>query len=406
MRSDPAGGAATTGTGRVGNVDVLRAVAAFGVVASHAYFLGGRVLPVRAEHWYDVPLLASTTGVYLFFAISGYVIAKPFVDRLVAGDRLPALVPYALRRGFRIFPLYWIALTTMIVVVGAGTTRPWHYLVHYSLLHNLVPGRQQAIFSVAWTLTIEVLFYMAVPLLALALHRRGTRRPERLAAVILASFAASVAFTAVAGLADAGKTGIWLRTSFIAYWQLFCPGLLLALAPHLRSRAWRRWLVEFPASRAAPAVAAAMLVAGTLLFTLAPRGLGLETWQLVTDSSRPLFAAGFGIVLAWAIHARRWFARRGRFVLHLGLISYGIYLLHAVATSVLLTPEGREFIPFPREGVLPYVVHLVFLSTLAILLAMASWRWLERPLIELSRTLSTRWAGRGQPTASAAAPER
>src|SRR5690348_1449004 len=107
-RADAAGGAATTGTGRVGNVDVLRAVAAFTVLMGHAYLLGGRKLPVTAERWYDVPLIDSATGVWLFFAISGYVISRPFVERLVNGRPLPELVPYALRRGFRIFPLYWI----------------------------------------------------------------------------------------------------------------------------------------------------------------------------------------------------------------------------------------------------------------------------------------------------------
>ncbi|MDQ3493118.1 MAG: acyltransferase family protein, partial [Chloroflexota bacterium] len=86
------GGAATTGAGRVGNLDVLRAVAAFGVLAGHAYSLSGRFLPVRAERWYDVVLMSGAAGVWLFFAISGYVIAKPFIDRLVSGQPLPDLV--------------------------------------------------------------------------------------------------------------------------------------------------------------------------------------------------------------------------------------------------------------------------------------------------------------------------
>src|SRR5205823_6243863 len=97
-RADVAGGAATTGTGRVGNVDVLRAVAAFAVLAGHAYVLGGRTIPVKAQHFYDVPLITTATGVWLFFAISGYVISRPFVDRLVTGRPLPELVPYAVRR--------------------------------------------------------------------------------------------------------------------------------------------------------------------------------------------------------------------------------------------------------------------------------------------------------------------
>ena len=70
---------------RVGNVDVLRAVAALMVLAGHAYFLSGRTVTVIAERWYDVLIIAGASGVWLFFAISGYVIGRPFIDRLVTG---------------------------------------------------------------------------------------------------------------------------------------------------------------------------------------------------------------------------------------------------------------------------------------------------------------------------------
>ncbi|HEX5909939.1 MAG TPA: acyltransferase, partial [Thermoleophilaceae bacterium] len=157
--------------GRVGNVDVLRAVAALMVLAGHAYLLSGRPLGILADRWYDVLVLGGATGVWLFFAISGYVISKPFLDRLVTGQPLPALRGYALRRVVRIFPLYVAALTAFIVIAGAGDIKPWHYPVHFLLLHNLVPGRETALLGVSWTLSIEVLFYCAVPLLALAVRR-------------------------------------------------------------------------------------------------------------------------------------------------------------------------------------------------------------------------------------------
>jgi peptidoglycan/LPS O-acetylase OafA/YrhL len=108
---------------RVANVDVLRAVAALAVLVIHGYALGGRVAPIRAVYWYDVPLINLSSGVWLFFGISGYVITRPFVDRLVDGRPLPATVPYALRRGLRIFPLYWVALTAAIAIGGSAGTR-------------------------------------------------------------------------------------------------------------------------------------------------------------------------------------------------------------------------------------------------------------------------------------------
>lgn len=391
-----AGGAATTGTGRVGNVDVLRAVAALGVLAGHAYALGGRALPVRAEKWYDVPLLSSTSGVFLFFGISGYVISKPFVDRLVTGKPLPELIPYALRRALRIFPLYWICLTAVIVISGSGGTKAWQYPFHYSLLHNLVPGREGALFSVAWTLTLEMLFYIWVPVLAIALRRRiGSLSPERVARWIVISFVASAAFALVGDFVGGRQTGLWLSGLFPAIWLLFCPGIMLALAPHLRESRWRRWIVEMPRSRWALLAAAAMLLLAALMSSSAPLRYGVHVYQLVADASRPLYAIGFGLVLAAAINTGPWFQRHGRFVLHLGLVSYGIYLLHAVILDALVE-YGRDLIPLPHGGVGPYAVHLLFVFALTVPLAMASWRWFEQPLIRLAGTLSKKWRARGE----------
>jgi peptidoglycan/LPS O-acetylase OafA/YrhL len=387
----PAGGAATTGTGRVGNVDVLRAVAALAVLLGHAYSLGGRAIPVRAERWYDVLLLQTVTGVWLFFAISGYVIGKPFIDRLATGRPLPELVPYALKRALRIFPLYWIALLAVIVVAGAGPIGGWQYPLHLALLHNLVPGREGAVFSVAWTLTLEVLFYIAVPLLALALRRATRISAERLAWLILASWLASIAFTVLAGMHEPDRTGLWLRGSLPAMWQMFCPGLLLAVAPHLRTPAWRRWVVDLPASRRVVLVLGAALGAATLLGSVAPRRYGVEVYVLLTDASRPLFAIGFGIVLAAAIRARPMFAHRGRFALRLGLVSYGIYLLHAVLLGIFLSPRAHWLLPLPHGGLGAYAVHVVFLAGLTIPLAMLSWRWLEQPCVRLAARLGDRW---------------
>jgi peptidoglycan/LPS O-acetylase OafA/YrhL len=403
MTTASAGGAATTGTGRVGNVDVLRAVAALSVLAGHAYLLGGRLLPVKAERWYDVPLINTASAVWLFFGISGYVIARPFVTRLLEGRPLPALVPYALRRAFRIFPLYWIALTAVIVIAGAGATQTWQYPLHYALLHNLVPGREGALFSVAWTLTVEVLFYIAAPLLALALRRaRPALSAEQLALLVLVSWAASSGFTAIGDLSGGGRTGLWLRGSFPAMWQMFCPGILIALAPYLEAGRWRRWLVHWPAARAAVPFTTGLLLVAALVLALAPLRYGVAVYQLVADASRPLFAVGFGVVIAAAVRAGPWFQRRGRFVLQLGLVSYGIYLLHAVVLDALITDRGRKLIPLHEDTLPAYLVHVALLAGLTIPLAMASWRWLEKPLIHLAGRLGRLWSARN---ARASRPE-
>jgi peptidoglycan/LPS O-acetylase OafA/YrhL len=376
---------------RYANVDVLRAIAALGVLAIHAYALGGRNPPIKAQHAYDVPLITLATGVWLFFAISGFVIGRPFVERLLSGEPLPRLAAYGLRRAARIFPLYWLALTALIAIDGGQGTRPWQYPVHYLLLNNLVPGRQEALFPAAWTLTVEVLFYALLPVLAVAI---AARRPHPsaawLARLVLVSWGLSIAFTVFADCLGDGQIGLWLRGSLPAMWQMFCPGLLLAIASQLPAGRLRSIVVDLPRSRRAwVAPAALLLVVAAVLGAAAPLGFGITPYELLTDASRPLFALGYGLLLAVAIARPAW---RSRFAVRLGVASYGIYLLHPVISD-FLSREGLA--PVGHDTLAAFVVNVCVLAALTIPLALVSWRWLERPAIEgASSTIGARGSQR------------
>jgi peptidoglycan/LPS O-acetylase OafA/YrhL len=296
-----------------------------------------------------------------------------------------------LRRAFRIFPLYWVALTVVVVLDGLGGTRWWQVPFHYLLLNNLVPGRQQALFPVAWTLTLEVLFYIAVPLMASLIA--GARRPiraERLAALVLASWALSIVFCVFADLQGDGEIGLWLRGSFPAMWQMFCPGILLAIAPHLTGGGWQAWVKEFPWRPVALPLAVGALLLAAILFADAPLRFGIDVYQLLVDFSRPLFAVGYGVLIAAAIRARPW-GGYSSWGFRLGLISYGIYLIHAVLADFL----SREHLaPIPHDTLAAFVVNAAVLCSLTIALALVSWRWLEQPAIALGRRLGASWRGR------------
>lgn len=381
------------GPGRQANLDVLRAVAALLVLVGHAYSLGGRGLPVVPSRWHEAVLIQGTSGVWLFFVLSGYLIGGPFVRALVDGTPLPATRAYAVKRALRIYPLYWFALAVVVIVVGASATTPWQYVVHFLLLQDLVPGRAEAIISVAWTLTLEVLFYAAVPVLAHAIRsrRRGPIPASTVATWVLLSWIASVAFL-FGGSLFRGTDGVWLRQLLPAMWGMFCPGLLLALASMpLDGSRWRFWLHELPSRRTtAWTIAIASLLAAAVLASIADLDWGERTASIVYSASRPLFALGFGIVVFRSLRAPAWHERLGTWVRELGVISYGIYLLHAVIVMLLLTPTGRRFIPMQYGGAVAGAVHVAYVTALTIVAATISWRVLERPLIVLSHRLARR----------------
>ena len=220
------------------------------VVFHHAYLLQGEGTPFPARgplfstRWFiDALVDFGSSGVWLFFALSGYLISRPFVRSLVRGDALPTLVPYAVRRAARIYPLYWVALTATILLLGVTTGIGIRFLpFHYGLVHNVVPERQAAVLGVAWSLTVELIFYLAVPLAAFVVARakRGPVRASSLATMVALLWLASIVWAALAAPLDYSGTQAWLRAVFPAMFGMFCPGILLAIGEQsLDGSRWR-----------------------------------------------------------------------------------------------------------------------------------------------------------------------
>src|SRR3954464_11053371 len=88
------------------SLDGMRALAAFGVVATHAGFNSGRSL----DDGPFAPFLARWDfGVTVFFLLSGFLLYQPFVGAALGIDPPPSIPRFYLRRCLRIFPAYWIA---------------------------------------------------------------------------------------------------------------------------------------------------------------------------------------------------------------------------------------------------------------------------------------------------------
>lgn len=109
-------------------------------------------------------------GVNLFFAISGFILALPFAKRSFENRPAPSLKNYYLRRVTRIEPPYAICL--VIFFFFQWQLRHFnpvelfpHLLASLFYAHGLIYGAHSTINSVAWSLEIEIQFYLLVPLL-------------------------------------------------------------------------------------------------------------------------------------------------------------------------------------------------------------------------------------------------
>jgi peptidoglycan/LPS O-acetylase OafA/YrhL len=163
------------------NFDFLRLLFAAVVCVVHAEQLSG-----LAELKNITAYLSSAVAVKAFFVVSGYLIFMSY-------DRSASLWDYANKRIRRIYPAY-VAIV-MLCAVGLVTVSNAEAAVYFSdawlkyVVVNLgflnflqpdLPGvfeanKLHAVNGALWTLKIEVMFYLSVPLLAFVFNRLGRR---------------------------------------------------------------------------------------------------------------------------------------------------------------------------------------------------------------------------------------
>lgn len=157
-------------------VDGLRFVAIMPVLMQH---LSERLQRYSTIEWArpvaeaPVAFLASrgTIGVYIFFAISGFILCLPFAKYHLLGGRRVPLRAYFWRRVTRLEPPYFFWMTFFFLALLAYGPMSmeelfshWGYSLVY--LHNIAYKDYTPINPVAWSLEIEIQFYLLAPFLA------------------------------------------------------------------------------------------------------------------------------------------------------------------------------------------------------------------------------------------------
>lgn len=136
-------------------------------------------------------------GVVLFFVISGFILAIPFI-KAMNNDGTLSLKSYYLRRLTRLEPPYFLIMTTMAFVfiliknIDAFTILK-HYFASFFYLHYLFfPTEEPLLNGVAWSLEVEIQFYFLTPLLTkVFLLEKKTRRLILLFSIIFFSILSS-----------------------------------------------------------------------------------------------------------------------------------------------------------------------------------------------------------------------
>lgn len=113
-----------------------------------------------------------TIGVYIFFAISGFILSLPFAKQARMNNFDLKIGKYLTRRFTRIEPpyIFWMSVFFIVLVIRSPLnlielTKHWLASVFY--IHNIVFQEYSIINPIAWSLEIEIQFYLLAPFLAI-----------------------------------------------------------------------------------------------------------------------------------------------------------------------------------------------------------------------------------------------
>lgn len=282
------------------NFNLLRLLFALMVAVYHAIALPGIAGWQQAEGWAS---LGAELGVQGFFVLSGYLVWASL-------ERSPSLGLYAEKRARRLLPGYVavvvacaIAAATLVPAVREAPLALASYLgwnlTFLNFMAPTLPGvfetnRFTEINGALWTLKIEVMFYLILPVLAFVLRVAGKLRWVLLALI----YVSAELWRALLEQAGAAQGGIMIELAR----QL--PGQMSFFITGIALCAWRddiNWRS-----------------------LIAPVGILLLGLSVAFPQGEPLRAAGLGIVAVWiAVGWPRLFNAAA-----FGDLSYGLYIVH------------------------------------------------------------------------------
>jgi peptidoglycan/LPS O-acetylase OafA/YrhL len=390
---------------RLPGVEGLRAMAALSVLVLHTWSYGTDRLDEHGLAGHVFPNLA--LGVTLFFTLSGFLLYRPFAAAIARAGKLPDAGRYLRNRALRILPAYWVILLVSALVLettlvrepdghlaAAAVTDPLELLRAALFIQNYDPATFAIGIGPAWTLSVEVAFYLLLPLLVLGAARvaRGAKDRSRRVAVLLGppllllvvggagKFVAGVVLPAPP---DAGFGANWhsvVERGFLGQADLFAFGMIAAV---LHTEVQDRRVI-LPA-RWRPA----SLVVAFVIFAVCARSF--DDGQLSYQPQNTAVALAMALLLAAVIFPSAsertpWLTRllETPGIVAVGLVSYSMFLWNEPVVR-WLAEHGVA-----REGWAGFAWNLSVMLIVVGALSFVTYRLVELPALRRKRRTERR----------------
>nr|WP_194150306.1 acyltransferase [Prescottella subtropica] len=351
----------------------MRGFAAFGVLVTHVAFQTGAAGdPVIGRIWGRFDL-----AVAVFFALSGFLLWRPHAAAARGLGVPPTIVKYWFNRAARILPAYWVVVVLVLAFLPAASGGWTVWAANLGLVQVFVPLTLTEGLTQMWSLSVEVAFYLVLPIVALAMVRlRGGYARLRIPVLLgLSLVSLSWAFLPVPA-PDGIHHDNWLP----GYIPWFAAGMLLAELAMVSGTRMHR----LAGRRLVMATIAVVAFGLSTTWLAGPEGLVRpEPWQYATKIVLgAVLSVALLAPLVLAGHRHRILA--SPVALAVGRWSYGLFIWHLAVLTIV----------FPMFDIPPFAGRFWFVlavtTVLSVAVASASYALVEEP----ARRAVQRWEKR------------
>ncbi len=333
--------------------NAIRAISVSLVIISHVGIIEAATDPALV-HFFSV--FNASLGVRSFFVLSGFLITTLLLHRYARTGKVDIL-DFMIRRAFRVLPLYFVTLSSLLPLVYFGRWREAGEAAAYGVfvVYNFIPNELNVHYlSHLWSLGVEEQFYIVWPFLFAAFVLR------RSALILICSILVGVCWwRMMSGYGSELETHSPGRWTIPAVYPIALGAMVaITLDTDGMKQVSRKFVAPLPC----------LLLAVALI---------LLPLKYDTPTIEVLGSAGIALCIGWM-----YLNQSNRVVQHLdwgpigylGMISYGIYMYQG-----LLTGNGPyRSIPFwPPE---PWIGALLTFPVAAL-----SFHLFEKPVASLRK---------------------
>lgn len=364
------------------NLDALRFFAFLCVFCSHCvgffgYTFSNKYAELVHKHYFQ----NGNLGVSFFFVLSGFLISWLLLLELKANGSIKVGAFY-MRRILRIWPVYFAVVAAGFAIGTCGSIPlldrhafpyairldqlGWYisFLANYDLILN---GISSVLLSVLWSVSIEEQFYVAWPLLFLALNRKSL--PYLCWGIILGAFIfrcfpfPNSGFSTLAVMSDLAAGAL------LAYYCLHRPRFV----DFIKTLSKRTILFLY-----------------LLFFLYVPaKGFshmfGEQIYRMYYPFESVILAGFFSFIVLEQVFAANSFFKFGKIALfgRLGKISYGLYAYHMLTFPPAFAVAGWLGLADSQPAGYALKILVSFLAT--VLISSLSYRFYEQKILSLKK---------------------